>query len=129
MSPGSPKLGAMLTTSIVIEVRLFDCAILDRDALHQGEAQPVDNAALGLRRHIVRLHRDTAIERAPEIVQHDVAGGAFERHLGGAGDERIGIVEERKSHSAAVALLAPLRHPGNGLDTLRARGSLMSSSR
>ena len=47
---------------IVVKVRLLDCAILDRDPLHQGEAQPVDNAALGLRRHIVGLHRDAAVE-------------------------------------------------------------------
>ena len=59
---------------IVVEVRLLDRAVFDRDALHQGEAQPVDNAALALRRHIVRLHRDAAVERAPEVVQRDFAG-------------------------------------------------------
>src|SRR5260221_634987 len=80
---------------------------------------------MAIARSWVRRHRRSAlrrptrcagaVERAPEVVQRDFAGGAFERYFGSAGDKRIGIVEERKSHSAPVALLAPVRHPGNGL--------------
>ena len=74
--------------AVVVEVRLLDHAVLDVDALDQGHAQPIDDAALGLRHHVIRLHRDAAVDGAPELMHLDLSAAAVDRHLGDAGDLR-----------------------------------------
>ena len=70
----------------------------------------------GLRRHVVGLHRDADVDRAPEIVQPDLPAGAVERDLADAGHLRARIVEKREAERAAVALAAPVRHLRHPLD-------------
>ena len=75
--------------AVVVEVRLLDGAVLDGDAFGQRQAEAVDDAAFGLRDDIVRLHRDAAVDRAPEVVHLDLAARAVERNFGDAGDLRV----------------------------------------
>src|ERR1700704_2108367 len=102
--------------AVVVEIRLFHHAVLDRDALAQRDADAIDDAAFGLRHDIVRLHRNAAVDCAPEIVQLDLPTGAIERHLGDTGDLRARIVDIGEPERAAVTLAPPLRHLRYALD-------------
>ena len=70
--------------NVVIEVRLLDRAVLDADPLGQCETDAIDNAALGLSDHIIRLYRHTTIDGTPDIAQFDLSGPPVERDLDGA---------------------------------------------
>src|SRR5215831_20700379 len=87
--------------AVVVEVRLFDHTVFDRDALAQRHTQPVDDAALGLGHHVVGLHRDAAIDGAPEVMHPDLPIGAVDRHFGYAGELRAGIVDVGHAKAAA----------------------------
>ena len=58
---------------VVIEVGLLDGAIPDRDAFGQCQAHAIDQTALRLGNDIIRLYRNPAVNRAPEIVNLDAA--------------------------------------------------------
>src|SRR4051812_34320684 len=64
--------------AIVVEIRLLHHAVLDRDPLAQRNADAIDDAAFGLCHDIVRLHRNAAVDGAPEIVQVDLPTDAIE---------------------------------------------------
>ncbi len=64
------------------------------------------------------MHRDAAIDGAPEVMHPDLSVGAVDRHLGDAGDLRAGIVDVCHANTAAVALLAPVRHLRHPLEHL-----------
>src|SRR5690348_16937089 len=68
---------AVARYNVVIEVGLLDRAILDTDALSQRQPDAVDDTALGLSDDVVRLYRNAAIDRAPDVVQLDLASAAI----------------------------------------------------
>ena len=103
---------------VVVEVRLLDLAILDRDAFGECQPESIDDAALGLGRDVVRLHGHAAIDRAPEVMHSDLPARAIERHFHGAREQRARVVDEGEAQTAAiaaVAILAPVRHAGDRL--------------
>src|SRR5262249_58227848 len=67
---------------VVGEIRLLHAAVLDDDLLAQHVAEAVDDAALGLRGDVARLHRDAGVDRHPDIVDLDPARCAVDRDLG-----------------------------------------------
>src|SRR5262245_58857041 len=101
---------------IVEEVLLLDEALLDRDRLAQRQAEAVDDAAFGLRHHIVRLHGDAAVDRAPKVVHRDLATVSIERDLGDACDLCVAVIEVSASETATRAWARPLGHLRYPLD-------------
>src|SRR5258707_6637251 len=75
-----------------------------------------DDAAFGLRDDIVRLHRNAAVDGAPEIVELDLPAGTVERQFGDAGDLAARVVDIGKPQRATVTLASPLRHLRHALD-------------
>src|SRR6202035_4422115 len=98
---------------VIAVVRLQHAAVLDGDLFAQHRAQRIDNAALGLRGEIARLHGDAGIERSPEVEHLDLAGLAIERDLGDAGGQRVVLHHGADTERGAVALARPVRHLGN----------------
>ena len=82
---------------VVVEVRLLHRAVRDRDPLGQRHAETVDDAALGLRDHVIGLYRNALIDRAPEIVDANLSGLAVDRYFRDTRDLRAGIVDIRKA--------------------------------
>src|SRR3977135_2630628 len=76
---------------VVGEVRLLHATVLDNDFLPQHVAETVDDAALGLRGDVPRLHGYPGVDRDPDIVNLDLAGGALDRNLGAARVHRTGL--------------------------------------
>ena len=62
--------------------------VLDRDALAERQTETIHNAAFGLRKDIIGLHRYATVDGAPEIVHLDLPAGPIERHLGDAGGDQ-----------------------------------------
>src|SRR3981081_2365601 len=110
---------------VIREVRLFDNAVLDRDALENRQAEAVDDAALDLGDHVVRLNLDSAIRRTPEVMHRDLTGAAIERNFSDASSETANHVDEGKAERAAfLATPAPIRHRRNRLDDLSPTGRI-----
>src|SRR6266566_1338633 len=104
---------------VIREVRLFDDAVFDRDALENRQAEAVDDAALDLGHHVARLNLDSTIRRTPEVMHRDLTGAAIERNFGDASSETANHVDEGKSERAAFfAPPAPIRHRPHCLDDL-----------
>src|SRR5438105_13187901 len=103
---------------VIREVRLFDTAVLDRDALENRQAEAVDDAALDLGDHVVRLNLDSAIRRTPEVIHRDLTVAAIERNFGDAFSETASHADERKADRAAIPRPAPIGHRRNRLDDL-----------
>src|SRR6266567_5225372 len=114
---------------VIREVRLFDNAVLDRDALENRQAEAVDDAALDLGDHVVRLNLDSAIRRTPEVVHRDLTGAAIERNFGDASSETAIHVDEGKAERASLPRPAPIRHRRNRLDDLSPTGANSSAAR
>src|ERR1700680_3493254 len=107
-----------------MEVRLFDDAVLDRDAPESRQAEAVDDAALDLGDHVVRLNLDSAIRRTPEVIHRDLTGAAIERNFGDASSETASHVDEGKAERAAFPRPAPIRHRRHRLDDLSPTGRI-----
>src|SRR6478735_12368558 len=78
---------------IVVEVRLLDYSILDRDALAEGQTETIHNAAFGLRNDIIGLHRYAAVDSAPEIMHLDLPTCSVKRYFRDPGNLAAGIVD------------------------------------
>src|SRR4030088_800420 len=103
---------------VIREVRLFDDAVLDRDAPENRQAEAVDDAALDLGDHVVRLNLDSAIRRTPEVIHRDLTGAAIERDFGAASSETANHAAEGKAERAPFPRPAPIRHRLNRLNDL-----------
>src|SRR5580693_4472283 len=84
---------------IVVEIGLLDNAIFYRDALRQCQAQTIDDAALSLRDHIVRLDCNAAVEGAPEIMNLDLSAGWVDGNFRYTCEQSIRVVDEGKAES------------------------------
>src|SRR3984893_3155210 len=108
-----------------MEVRLLDDAVLDRDAPESRQAEAVDDAALDLGDHVVRLNLDSAIRRTPEVIHRDLTGAGIERNFGDASSETASHVDEGKAQRAApLPRPAPIRHRRNRFDDLSPTGRI-----
>src|SRR5262249_55148043 len=95
---------------VVAVVRLQHPPVTDGDLLAQHVAQRVDDAALGLRRDITRLHGEPGVDGGPEIVDLDLASGATARTLGAARRQGVVLHHGADTETASVARPRPIGH-------------------
>src|ERR1700730_5849116 len=107
-----------------MEVRLLDYAVLDRDAPESRQAEAVDDAALELGDHVVRLNLDSAIRRTPEVIHRDLTGAEIEGNFGDASSKTASHVDEGNAERAAIPRPAPIGHRRNRLDDLSRTGRI-----
>ena len=59
---------AIARHNVIIEIRLLYRTIFDADPLVERQSDAVDDATLGLRHHVIRLHGHAAVDGAPDVV-------------------------------------------------------------
>src|SRR5262249_36031600 len=101
---------AVARYDVIIEIRLLHCPVLDADALGERQPDAVDDAALGLRHHIIRLHRRAAVDGTPDVVNLDLASGPVDRDFHYRCHLRAGVVDVGGAKTMAFALPAPTGH-------------------
>src|SRR4051794_1147486 len=73
---------------VIVEIRLLDRAILQRDALVQCGREAVDDAALDVGLRGLRGDDDAAVSRDPDFVHPDLAVAGVQGDFDDAGAER-----------------------------------------
>src|SRR5262249_50915259 len=101
---------AIARYEVIVKIRLLHRAISDADAFSERQPDAVDDATLRLCDHIVRLHRRTAINGAPDIVDSDFTPIAIDRDFNNRSNLCTRIIDVGSAKTMSVALLAPIRH-------------------
>src|SRR5262249_28449963 len=78
---------------VIVEIRLLHRAIFDADALSECQTDSIDDAALRLCNHIVRLYRRATINGAPDVVDSDFAGISVDRDFEYCSNLRARVVD------------------------------------
>src|SRR5512144_195492 len=89
---------------VIVEVRLLDGAVLQRDAAVERGGERVADAAFHLRAHVVGIDRDAAFDGADDAIDAELL--AAHRHLDDLCDDGIERFDDRDAAAALFAGLA-----------------------
>lgn len=99
---------------VIMEIRLLHAPVLDRDLLPQRVPKAENNAAFDLRSDVSGLHRNSGIDRGPEITDLDLPGAAIDSDLRHACCGRAVLLNACNAQSAFWSLSVPGRHFSDG---------------